>query len=230
MTDDLDRTSRLGGHQKLIVEESATTCDVSAGFAKVARGQLANALSASRLVFAAAWIALFTAGTEGRAGYMGLAIAASVTDFIDGRIARRLATVGAYGRWLDGVADVVFVLAALWCEAAAGSIPIYIPVLIMLSFGQYAVDSLLLSASRRGPIPSRLGHWGGILNYTLVVVLAFAPPPSWPGELVRRMAPVCALFYAAAIIERALGYRPRRVWASPCGQGRCGNGAPKQST
>jgi CDP-diacylglycerol--glycerol-3-phosphate 3-phosphatidyltransferase len=209
MADDLDRTSRLGGHKKSILEESTAACDVGAGLAKVARGQLANALSASRLVFAAAWIALFTASAEGRAGYIALALAASVTDFIDGRIARRLSTVGAYGRWLDGVADVVFVLAALWCEAAAAAIPIYIPMLIMLSFGQYAVDSLLLSASHRGPIPSRLGHWGGILNYTLVVVLAFAPPPSWPGEFVRRMAPVFALFYAAAIIERALGYRPR---------------------
>ncbi|MGH7949695.1 MAG: CDP-alcohol phosphatidyltransferase family protein [Candidatus Binataceae bacterium] len=175
------------------------------------RGQVANALSASRLLFAAAWIAFFAVGIESRAPYIALVTAASVSDFIDGRIARRLATVGAYGRWLDGIADVLFVLAALSCEAAAGTIPAYIPALIAVSFAQYAIDSMVLGAAGRGPIKSRLGHWGGVLNYTLVVVLAVAPPPAWPGEFVQRMAPVCALFYVAAIIERALGYRVRET-------------------
>jgi phosphatidylglycerophosphate synthase len=209
MADDLDRAARFGGHKRSIVEESADAGEARAQPAPLIRRHLANALSASRLLFAAAWIAFFAAGAESRAPYIALVTAASVSDFIDGRIARRLAIIGTYGRWLDGVADVVFVLAALSCEAAAGSIPAYIPALIVLSFGQYAIDSMLLGAAGRGPIKSRLGHWGGVLNYTLVVVLAVAPPPAWPGDLVRRMAPVCALFYIAAIIERALGYRAR---------------------
>ncbi|MGH7864883.1 MAG: CDP-alcohol phosphatidyltransferase family protein [Candidatus Binataceae bacterium] len=174
------------------------------------RGQLANALSASRLLFAAAWIACFALAIESRAPYIALVTAASVSDFIDGRLARRLATAGAYGRWLDGVADVVFVLAALSCEAATGTIPAYVPALIAASFAQYGIDSMLLGAAGRGPIKSRLGHWGGVLNYALVVVLAVAPPPAWPGEFVRRMAPVCAIFYVGAIIERVLGYRARQ--------------------
>jgi phosphatidylglycerophosphate synthase len=137
-----------------------------------------------------------------------VAIAAAVSDFIDGRIARRLGVASGSGRWLDGIADVTFVLAALACEAAAGSIPYYIPVLIALSFSQYAIDSAFIGVRSAGPIRSRLGHWGGIINYALAITLAIAPPPAIPGALVRGGAPLIALFYGGAMVERAwLFYR-----------------------
>ena len=139
-----------------------------------------------------------------------VAIVAAGSDFIDGRIARRLGVASGRGRWLDGIADVTFVLAALFCEAAAGAIPFYIPILIALSFSQYAIDSIVIGARAVGPIRSRLGHWGGIINYALVITLAIAPPPVLPGRIVRDLAPLIALFYIAAISERAwLYYRPR---------------------
>lgn len=169
-----------------------------------------NALSASRFAFAVTWVAVFYFGVESRLAYAALACAAALTDFIDGRIARRIGAVTASGRWLDSASDVAFVLAALSCEAAAGSLPPYIPALIAISFAQYVIDSMVLTAREGGPVRSRLGHWGGIVNYALVLTLAFAPPPAYPGELVRRLAPIIALLYAAAIIERALQYRVRR--------------------
>ncbi len=102
----------------------------------------------------------------------------------------------------------MFVLAALSCEAAAGAIPFYIPILIALSFSQYAIDSIVIGQRATGPIKSRLGHWGGIINYALVITLAIAPPPAFPGAIVRDLAPLLALFYIAAISERAwLFYR-----------------------
>jgi hypothetical protein len=103
-----------------------------------------------------------------------------------------------------------FVLAAIFCEAAADAIPFYIPILIALSFSQYAIDSMLLAPPATGPIKSRLGHWGGIINYALVITLAIAPPPAVPGALVRDLAPLLALFYISAISQRAwLFYRAR---------------------
>ena len=137
-----------------------------------------------------------------------VAIAAAVSDFIDGRVARRLGVASGSGRWLDGIADVTFVLAALICEAAAGSTPYYIPILIALSFSQYAIDSAFIGTRTAGPIRSRLGHWGGIINYALAITLAIAPPPEIPGAIVRGASPLIAMFYIAAIIERAwLFYR-----------------------
>jgi phosphatidylglycerophosphate synthase len=147
---------------------------------------------------------------HGRTAFATIAILAAGSDFIDGRIARRLGSTSGSGRWLDGVADVTFVLAAIFCEAAAGAIPFYIPVLIAISFSQYVIDSTLIGRGAAGPIKSRLGHWGGIINYAIVITLAFAPPPSTPGVIVRDLAPLIALFYVAAISERAwLFYRSR---------------------
>jgi phosphatidylglycerophosphate synthase len=111
--------------------------------------------------------------------------------------------VGGVGRWLDSIADIVFILTALTCEAAAGAIPFYIPLLIALSFSQYAIDSKLLSGA---PIKSRLGHFGGIINFALVIVLGLAAPPAWPGVMLQAICPLLAIFYIAAICERAVGY------------------------
>ena len=172
--------------------------------------QIPNGLSAVRFALAAVWIELSAHGHQGRLAFAIVAIVAAGSDFIDGRIARRLGVASGSGRWLDGIADVTFVLAALFCEAAAGAIPFYIPILIALSFSQYAIDSLLIGQPATGPVKSRLGHWGGIVNYAIVITLAIAPPPAIPGALVRGLAPLIALFYVAAISERAwLFYRGR---------------------
>ena len=144
--------------------------------------QIPNGLSALRFALAAIWIELAAHGHQGRLAFAIVAIVAAGSDFIDGRIARRLGVASGSGRWLDGIADVTFVLAALFCEAAAGAIPFYIPILIALSFSQYAIDSVLIGSRASGPIKSRLGHWGGIINYALVITLAIAPPPALPGS------------------------------------------------
>jgi phosphatidylglycerophosphate synthase len=173
--------------------------------------QIPNGLSALRFALAAIWIDLAAQGHHGRLAFAIVALAAAGSDFIDGRIARRFGVASGSGRWLDGIADVTFVLAAIFCEAAAGALPFYIPILIALSFSQYAIDSMLIALPATGPIKSRLGHWGGIINYALVITLAIAPPPALPGALVRDLAPLIALFYISAISERAwLFYRRPR--------------------
>jgi phosphatidylglycerophosphate synthase len=176
----------------------------------VMRAQIPNGLSALRFALAAIWVELAAHAHEGRTAFAIVAIVAAGSDFIDGRIARRLGVASGSGRWLDGIADVIFVLAAILCEAAAGAIPFYIPVLIALSFSQYVIDSVVIGQPAAGPIRSRLGHWGGIINYAIVITLAIAPPPAFPGTIVRGIAPLIAIFYIAAISERAwLFYRSR---------------------
>jgi len=170
--------------------------------------QIPNGLSALRFALGAVWIELAAHGHEGRLAFAIVAILAAGSDFIDGRIARRLGVASSSGRWLDGIADVTFILAALSCEAAAGAIPVYIPILIALSFSQYVIDSVVLGQRATGPVRSRLGHWGGIVNYALAITLAIAPPPAFPGAIAHDLAPILALFYMAAIAERAwLFYR-----------------------
>lgn len=181
-------------------------CARREGFWKLAADQL----SASRFFLAAVWLAAYASGNRRPAVLGPIALAGAASDFADGRLARKRGSADKFGRWLDGIADIVFVLTALSCEARAGSIPAYIPVLIAFSFTQYAIDSVVILGSAT-PVASHLGHWGGIINFVLALALASAPPPRLPGRLVRRAAPLIAIFYLAAIIERALNYRPSRL-------------------
>jgi phosphatidylglycerophosphate synthase len=173
----------------------------------------ANLLSASRFFLAALWFAVYATGNRRPALLGPIALAAAATDFIDGRLARLTGSLGPFGRWLDAIADLVFVLTALSCESSAGTIPAYIPILIAISFAQYALDSVVILGSA-APVASRLGHWGGVINFVLVLTLACAPPPRWPGRFVRCAAPFIGIIYLAAIVERALNYRRSRLAGS----------------
>jgi phosphatidylglycerophosphate synthase len=168
--------------------------------------QAANLLSASRFVLAAVWLVAFFFDDRRPEVLGSIALAGAASDFIDGRVARWMRSASGFGRWLDSLADVVFVLTALTCEAAAGAIPAYIPALIAVSFAQYTIDSVVISRSST-PVRSRLGHWGGVVNFALVMVLASVPPHRLPGILPREGAPLIAIYYLAAIFERATGYR-----------------------
>jgi phosphatidylglycerophosphate synthase len=169
--------------------------------------QSANLLSASRLVLAFVWIAVFFFSDRSRPQILrAIALGGAASDFLDGRVARWTHSAGRFGRWLDSTADIVFVLTALTCESYAGFIPVYLPALVAASFSQYVIDSVLIRGSTI-PVKSRVGHWGGILNYIIVIVLAWAPPPQSPGVLLRDLSPLIALFYLGAMFERALSYR-----------------------
>ena len=170
---------------------------------------IADLLSASRFVLGGLWLAAYVTGNRRPALIGPIALAAAASDFADGRVARYAGSPNRFGRWLDAVADIAFILTALSCETRAGSIPAYIPVLISLSFTQYALDSILILGSG-APVGSRLGHWAGAFNYILVIALAFAPPPHLPGRLIRRASPLIGILYIAAMVERTLNYRRRR--------------------
>jgi phosphatidylglycerophosphate synthase len=187
----------------------------------------ANLVSALRFILAGVWVAVFF--NDRRPLVLGaIALGGAASDFLDGRIARWTRSAGQFGRWLDSVADIAFILAALSCEAYVGVIPLYLPVLIAASFAQYAIDSILIRGSAV-PLKSRLGHWAGIFNYIIVSVLACAPPPRLPGVLLRAATPMIALWYLAAICERALAYCALdRVPGRACWSG-FARGNPQQS-
>jgi len=203
VADDLDSSSQR--HVSPILEHSIKPRERYASLIALTP----NALTVSRFVLAAAWIVLARVAADAFLAFATLAVVAAATDFIDGRVARRLGVAHDAGGWLDSIADVTFILAALGCYASARELPWSIPGLIALSFGQYAFDSLWLHRAD-APVRSRLGHWGGIINYTLVLAMAVTKPESPARSYILEGVPIIELFYIAAIIERALAYRRRR--------------------
>jgi phosphatidylglycerophosphate synthase len=183
--------------------------------------QSANVVSSLRFVLAFIWIAVFFGDRPHRWILRTIAITGAASDFVDGRIARWTHSAGQFGRWLDSLADIAFILAVLSCEAYARTIPAYLPALIAASFTQYILDSVLIRGSAV-PVKSRLGHWAGVFNYGIVVLLAWAPPRLGVGRLVNDCAPMVGLFYLAAMCERAFSYGLARRLLSKHPVRRCG--------
>ena len=104
----------------------------------------------------------------------GLFALICASDYYDGPLARALGLDSDLGKVLDNLADITFVLVTLTYLVHRGAVPWWIPTAIALAFGQYTLDSWLLSG--RGTsvtlVSNPLGHWAGILNYLFTGVTA----------------------------------------------------------
>lgn len=168
---------------------------------------MADALSAGRLLLAVAMPWLLERG-----GLLPLAAwcFAAASDWIDGPLARRAGTASLRGAVLDTVADVAFVLGGLATAAAIGLVPWIVPASIGASAGAYAVASRRAPAAGRGLARSRLGHWGGVLNYACLGVVAGAV--AWPGTawaLPLAAASLCTAAVNLAAVALRLAARVR---------------------
>ncbi|MCI8545405.1 MAG: CDP-diacylglycerol--glycerol-3-phosphate 3-phosphatidyltransferase [Bacilli bacterium] len=88
-----------------------------------------------------------------------LFIIASLTDFLDGYLARKLDIVTDFGKMLDAIADKVLVNCILVILAASGFIHPIIPVIII--FRDTVVDSIKMIAGNKGAVVGAIntGKW-----------------------------------------------------------------------
>lgn len=77
-------------------------------------------------------------------------IIASLTDFLDGYLARKNNQVTDLGKMLDAIADKVLVNSALIILAYKGFLPVAIPVIII--FRDTVVDAIKMQASTKGKV------------------------------------------------------------------------------
>lgn len=77
-------------------------------------------------------------------------IVASLTDFLDGYLARKNNQVTDLGKMLDAIADKALVNSALIILAYKGFIPVAIPVIII--FRDTIVDAIKMQASSKGKV------------------------------------------------------------------------------
>jgi CDP-diacylglycerol--glycerol-3-phosphate 3-phosphatidyltransferase len=105
---------------------------------------------------------------------IGLFSLICASDYYDGPLARVLGLSSDLGRALDNLADITFLLVTLTYLVRCHAAPWWIPVAIALAFGQYTVDSWLLSGRGTNVIlvSNPIGHWAGILNYIFTGILA----------------------------------------------------------
>ena len=93
---------------------------------------------------------------------------AIITDVMDGYFARLFNQSTAFGGLFDHATDALFVSAGLTCLAMLSLVSQILPVLIILSFTQYVLDSRALEGQKL--IASRIGRANGICYYMLLGV------------------------------------------------------------
>ena len=146
---------------------------------------------------------------RGGSGWGAVAVftAVALSDFVDGRLARRFGAATAAGRTLDHAADIGFILASLALYVWLGDVPWWVPASIAVAFVAYVADSLRRSAPRPVLIGSRIGHVGGICNYVLVGIVTVNDTlgVGWlSASVMRALFVLVPLYSAASIVARGI--------------------------
>jgi CDP-diacylglycerol--glycerol-3-phosphate 3-phosphatidyltransferase len=118
-------------------------------------------------------------------------VAASLTDWLDGRIARQLNQVTRLGTLLDPVADKLLVAAAVVSLVHIGMVEVWMAVVIIGR--ELAVTGLRGVALSMGILvpASMLGKWKTVTQYVAVTILIVekgVPPEAWPFHVVSTLA------------------------------------------
>ena len=95
-----------------------------------------------------------------------LFVIASITDWLDGYIARKKGLITNTGKMLDAIADKVLVNSVLIILAADQMIPVIIPVVIVLR--DIIVNAIKMEAASRGKVVAAIGS-GKIKTASLMV-------------------------------------------------------------
>ena len=96
---------------------------------------------------------------EGYGNYVAVAIfiVASLTDLLDGKIARKYNLVTNFGKFMDPLADKLLVCSAMICLIELGLLPAWIVILIIAR--EFIISGFRLIASDNGVVIAA-SYWG----------------------------------------------------------------------
>lgn len=100
-------------------------------------------------------------------------IIASITDKLDGTIARATNQITTFGKFLDPIADKILVLAAMMMLVEMNKLPAWIPIIIL--FREFVVSGYRLIAVEKGGKVVAASVWGKLKTVTqmIAIILAF---------------------------------------------------------
>lgn len=99
-------------------------------------------------------------------------VIASITDKLDGYIARSRNQITTFGKFLDPIADKILVLAAMIMLVEANRLPAWIPVIVL--FREFLVSGYRLIAVEKSGNVVAASIWGKLKTVTQMVGLIVA--------------------------------------------------------
>ena len=136
-----------------------------------------NMLSLLRLALVPVFLILILTGANWQAVVV-LAIA-SVTDFLDGYLARRLNQTTRLGQLLDPAADRLYIFATLAGLAAVGYVPLWLAIVVISRDVLLFVFYPVLASKGYGPLPvhylGKAGTFALLYAFPLLLIAAAFP-------------------------------------------------------
>ena len=138
---------------------------------------LANKLTIFRIILVPIMVIIPFLGIQGSWNYIPyewiiidlIFIIASITDKLDGSIARKRNEITTFGKFLDPIADKILVLAAMIMLVEVGRLPAWIPIIVL--FREFIVSGYRLVAVEKGGKVIAASIWGKIKTVTQMIAI-----------------------------------------------------------
>lgn len=140
---------------------------------------LPNKLTMFRIIlipFFVVFLLAQPAGAVSRWIALAIFIVASLTDLLDGKIARKYNLVTNFGKFMDPLADKLLVCSAMICLIQLGQIPAWIVCIIIAR--EFAISGYRLIAAEKGSVIAA-NYWGKFKTtfQMIMVILMIADIP-----------------------------------------------------
>ena len=136
-----------------------------------------NKLTVARMILVPFLVVFLLTGWGGEANRwicLAIFVAASVTDWFDGHLARKYNLITNFGKFMDPLADKLLVGAAMICLVEMGRLPAWIVIVIISR--EFIISGFRLIASDNG-IVIAASYWGKfktVFQMAMIIVLIAA--------------------------------------------------------
>ena len=131
---------------------------------------LPNTLTTIRMILIVPFVMIMQIAPDGNGRFAALAIfiIASITDFLDGYIARKNHLVTNFGKFMDPLADKLLVSAAMICLVSMDRLPAWMVIIIISR--EFAISGFRLIAADNG-IVIAASWWGKFKTVSQMIMI-----------------------------------------------------------
>ena len=131
---------------------------------------LPNTLTTIRMILIVPFVMIMQIAPDGNGRFAALAIfiIASMTDFLDGYIARKNHLVTNFGKFMDPLADKLLVSAAMICLVSMDRLPAWMVIIIISR--EFAISGFRLIAADNG-IVIAASWWGKFKTVSQMIMI-----------------------------------------------------------